>query len=198
LAVASPIAISLGSSNTGSLQQVTLKALTNTTPAPPPVTLTFTTTNNYIRSDTGATEIYTPGEAITSGDWSLTLQGAAKAGDTVTIKALPSAYRNLNAGNASAMLDLRDLALFDGAALTDGYAGLMSQIGIRAQSANYSAEVSTSIASNLESERAGVSGVNLDEEAAKLLQFQQAYQASAKMIQISQNIFDTLIQGLGR
>ena len=198
LAVASPIAISLGSSNTGSLQQVTLKALTNTTPAPPPVTLNFTTTNTYIRSDTGATETYTPGEAITSGDWSLTLQGAAKAGDTVTIKALPTAYRNLNAGNASAMLDLRDLALFDGAALTDGYAGLMSQIGIRAQSANYSAEVSSSIASNLESERAGVSGVNLDEEAAKLLQFQQAYQASAKMIQISQNIFDTLIQGLGR
>ena len=43
-----------------------------------------------------------------------------------------------------------------------------------------------------------VSGVNLDEEAARLIQYQQAYQASAKMIQIAQNIFDTLIQGLTR
>jgi flagellar hook-associated protein 1 FlgK len=43
-----------------------------------------------------------------------------------------------------------------------------------------------------------VAGVNLDEEAAKLLQYQQAYQASAKMIQIAQSIFDTLIQTLGR
>jgi flagellar hook-associated protein 1 FlgK len=90
------------------------------------------------------------------------------------------------------------VAMFDGGALTDGYAGLMAQIGVRAQSANYAAEVSRSIASSLEKDRAGVSGVNLDEEAAKLLQFQQAYQASAKMIQIAQNIFDTLMQGLGR
>ena len=43
-----------------------------------------------------------------------------------------------------------------------------------------------------------VSGVNLDEEAAKLLQFQQSYQAAAKMLQISQSIFDTLLQGMGR
>ena len=44
----------------------------------------------------------------------------------------------------------------------------------------------------------GEVGVNLDEEAANLLQYQQAYQASAKMIQIAQNIFDTLIQNLTR
>ena len=53
-------------------------------------------------------------------------------------------------------------------------------------------------AANLERDRTAVSGVNLDEEAAKLIQYQQAYQASAKMIQIAQNIFDSLIQGLGR
>jgi flagellar hook-associated protein 1 FlgK len=107
-------------------------------------------------------------------------------------------YPTLSAGNATALMNLRDLAMFDGAALTDGYAGLISQIGIRTQSANYAAQVSTSIATNLEKDRTGVSGVNLDEEAAKLLQYQQAYQASAKMIQIAQSIFDTLIQQLGR
>lgn len=60
------------------------------------------------------------------------------------------------------------------------------------------AELSSSIAANLERDRTAVSGVNLDEEAARLIQYQQAYQASAKMIQIAQNIFDNLIQSVGR
>jgi flagellar hook-associated protein 1 FlgK len=72
----------------------------------------------------------------------------------------------------------------------------MSQIGIRVQSANYAADISSTIATNLEKDRTAVSGVSLDEEAAKLLQYQQAYQASAKMIQIANSIFDTLIQSL--
>jgi flagellar hook-associated protein 1 FlgK len=128
--------------------------------------------------------------------FSITLTGTPALTDTVTVK--QNAYAVLNGGNANAMMNLRDVGMFDGAALTDGYAGLISQIGIRAQSANYSAQVSTNIAINAEKNRTGVSGVNLDEEAAKLLQYQQAYQASAKMIQVAQNIFDTLIQTLGR
>ena len=37
-------------------------------------------------------------------------------------------------------------------------------------------------------------GVNLDEEAARLLQFQQSYQAAAKVLQVAQSVFDTLLQ----
>ena len=54
------------------------------------------------------------------------------------------------------------------------------------------------MAANLERDRSAVSGVNLDEEAARLIQYQQAYQASAKMLQIAQNIFDNLLQTVGR
>ena len=103
-----------------------------------------------------------------------------------------------NAGNASALMALRDVKMFDESKLSDGYAGLMAQIGTRTQSASYAAELSNSIASNLEADRTAVSGVNLDEEAARLIQYQQAYQASAKMLQIAQNIFDNLIQSMGR
>ncbi|MGQ0710135.1 MAG: flagellar hook-associated protein FlgK [Rhodoferax sp.] len=145
---------------------------------------------------------FTPGEAISIDGWQLTLTGAAKTGDTVTVgNALDSQYGTYyqrNAGNASAMMDLRDKAMFDGSALTDGYAGLMAQIGIRTQSAEYAATVSSTIATNLERDRTSVSGVNLDEEAAKLIQFQQAYQASAKMVQIAQSIFNDLLQGIAR
>ena len=73
----------------------------------------------------------------------------------------------------------------------------MSQIGIRAQSAEYasgyrhpSPPTSSGTARRIRRQS--------DEEAASLLQFQQAYQASAKVIQVAQTIFDTLIQNLGR
>jgi flagellar hook-associated protein 1 FlgK len=201
LAVASPVAATMGTANTGSLQQVSISARTNP-PASLGVVITFTGSNTYTRSDIGGPYTYTPGQAIEAStapplaDWSLTLQGTPKVGDTVTVNA--NLYPTLSAGNATAIMDLRDVAMFDGAALTDGYAGLISQIGIRTQSAEYAAKVSATIATNVERDRAGVSGVNLDEEAASLLQYQQAYQASAKMIQIAQNIFDTLIQNLSR
>ena len=74
----------------------------------------------------------------------------------------------------------------------------MSDIGVKVQSAKSASTVSTSIASNIEKDRTNVAGVNLDEEAAKLLQYQQAYQASGKMLQIAQSVFDTLIQSLAR
>ena len=204
LAVASPVAGSAGTANTGSMQLVSLVARSASAPAQ--VVLTFNGAGTYTRSDTGVTTYpYVPGQVIESNiaspgasGWSLTLNGTPKLGDTFTVMPQPAANRNLSAGNANAMMALRDAKMIDGGALTDGYAGLISQIGIRTQSAKYSAEVSSSIAANLEQDRTSVSGVNLDEEAAKLLQYQQAYQASAKMIQIAQSIFDTLIQTLGR
>lgn len=209
LAVASPVVGMMGKTNGGSLQQLGIVARTNP-PTNVPVTLTFTGPNSYTRSDVAGAFTYTPGQPIEGtapattplSQWSVKLQGVPKLGDTFEVRAITDPTLNvdlkLNSGNAAALMNLRDLAMFDGAAMTDGYAGLISQIGIRAQSANYAADVSSSIAATQEKDRAGVSGVNLDEEAAKLLQYQQAYQASAKMIQIAQNIFDTLIQGLGR
>ena len=210
LAVSSPVAGSMGTSNTGSLQLTSLTAHSNGAAlTATPVTLNFTGPNSYTRSDQGATVFtFTPGVAIEGAvpattpatQWTLVLQGSPKTGDSYTVDksttlaALGKLDIKLNAGNATAMMNLRDMALFDGAVLSDGYANLIAQVGIRGQSANYAAEVSTSIASNLEKSRTGISGVNLDEEAAKLLQYQQAYQAAAKTIQVAQNIFDTLLQ----
>ena len=226
LAVASPVAGKMGASNTGSLQLSSLVARSNPLIPPAKVVLTFTGANSYTRSDdptplTPTTYAYMSGQSIEFTlpvaplaspptyanplvNWSVKLQGTPKAGDTFAVFDIKNAADNngidykLNAGNASALMNLRDTAMFDGSALTDGYASLIAQIGIRGQSANYAAEVSSAIAANLEKDRTGVSGVNLDEEASKLLQYQQAYQASAKMIQIAQGIFDTLIQTMGR
>ena len=211
LAVGCPIAVSLSPNNLGSLAVSSLLAKTQATTAASPLqtyTVAFTVTGTgttYDILDSTATSVatgtYRSGQAIDflpagAPGFSLTLSGAPSNGDQLTVK--QNNYAALSGGNATALMNLRDVAMFDGAALTDGYASLIATIGIRSQSANYSAEVSTNIAVNAEKNRAGVSGVNLDEEAAKLLQYQQAYQASAKMIQIAQSIFDTLIQGLSR
>lgn len=203
LAVSSPVQASMGTTNTGSLAVANLSA--KSVPIPAAVTLTFTSSNSYTRSDTGPTSYtYSPGTAIAfdaatpSSGWSLTLSGAAQTGDKITLGPANSSFTKLNSSNADALLSLRDMALFDGSSLSDGYAALMSQVGVKVQSVQYSAEVSKSIADSLETSRTSVSGVNLDEEAAKLLQYQQAYQASAKMVQISQTIFDSLMASVGR
>jgi flagellar hook-associated protein 1 FlgK len=177
-----------------------------------PITLTFTGPNTYTRSDDPAVPpalptaySYVSGQAISYDNatpptgWSVTLSGTPNQGDTVTVgNALAAGdYFQRDAGNAKAMLALRDAPLFDGAPLSDGFASAMAQVGTRTQSAQFAAQTSSTIAANLENDRTAVSGVNLDEEAAKLIQYQQAYQASAKMIQVAQTVFDSLLQTMG-
>src|SRR3990167_1341529 len=228
LAAANPINAAMGANNTGTLQLASLKATglpnppglvlpPNANPAAlPPIAggiqLQFNagSPSTYDLLDRGtnpptlvaAAQPFVSGQAISYNGWEITLNGAPKPGDTVTIgNATDPQYGDWyqrDAGNASALMGLRDVPMFDGATMADGFASAMAQIGTRTQSAQFAAELSSAIATNLERDRTAVSGVNLDEEAARLIQFQQAYQASAKMLQIAQSIFDTLIQGLGR
>ena len=228
LAAANPINAAMGTSNGGTLQLAGLKATGVPNPpglvlpanadaaAVPPilggVQLQFNagppTTYDVLDRGTSPPTImataqpYTSGVPISINGWEVTLQGTPNAGDTVVIgNALDPQYGDTftrNSGNATSLMSLRDVKMFDEASLTDGYAGAMAQVGTRTQSAKFASDLSSTIASNLERDRTAVSGVNLDEEAAKLIQYQQAYQASSKMIQIAQSIFDSLLQGLGR
>ena len=200
LAVASPVQARVGSGNSGTLAVGGLAATRADANLGASVTLTFTGSGTFDVTGSGTTDPtgvpYTPGRPIEFNGWSLNLQGVPKPGDSITIEATTPAFSRLNAGNAGALLALRDKAMFDGAAMADGHALLLANVGVRTQSAHYAAQVSTSIAAGLESQRSSVAGVNLDEEAARLLQYQQAYQASAKMIQVAQNVFDTLLREL--
>ncbi|WP_019701776.1 flagellar hook-associated protein FlgK [Paracidovorax oryzae] len=213
LAAASPVNAAMGTANNGSLQLSSIKATASPyTPPPTPggVTLTFTAGPPTTYGVTGSTSpasgttglAYTPGQPITIDGWQITLKGTPGTGDTVKVgNALDAQYGDAykrNAGNASAIDALGDVKMFDDATMSDGYAGLMAQVGTRMQNAKYASDVSATISTNLERDRSAVAGVNLDEEAAKLIQYQQAYQASAKVLQIAQSIFDNLIQTMGR
>ena len=103
-----------------------------------------------------------------------------------------------NNGNALALQGLRDGALVGGQTATDAWSGALAEIGVRVQSTQTAASISSTVADQAEQLRSSASGVNLDEEAARLIQFQQSYQAAAKVLQVAQAIFDTLLQTAGR
>ena len=136
------------------------------------------------------------------GGVELTLNGRPADGDFFTIS--PTTQPRQNNTNALAMVALRETAFVGrngdgegGSTITDAYAAAMADVGVRVQGAVTSAEISKAVADQAEMRRAADAGVNLDEEAARLLQFQQAYQASAKVLQVAQAVFDTLLQAAG-
>lgn len=214
LAVASALTANINKNNTGSLQLSFLGANDLTAGIPAlnnPVRLTFDGAGqlSYEVYDSATSTwgtpsaplAYVPGQPITIDGWSITLTGSPAAGDTVEVanaKDFGQAYR-LNAGNAGAFLDMRDRTLFDeGTSLTDGFSAAMAVVGTRTQSVQLAEKLSSTVAKNLELDRTAISGVNLDEEAARLLQYQQAYQASSKVIQIAQSLFDSVLSAVGR
>jgi flagellar hook-associated protein 1 len=109
-----------------------------------------------------------------------------------------------NNGNALSILALRDANLVGREQLTSGaevpgntisntYSQIIGQIGASVQSAQTMSDISTSLAQNTNDLLMNMQGVNLDEEAARLIQYQQSYQASAKILQIAQRVFDTML-----
>lgn len=83
------------------------------------------------------------------------------------------------------------------ATFQEDYGQLVADIGRRTQSAETSALAQEGLLNQTILKRDEVSGVNLDEEAANLVRFQQAYQASSQLIVVARTIFDTLINAFG-
>lgn len=206
LAVASPVMVTPASTNSDGMSIESLYAYQPSANLTDPVSISFLSNGTFTVSGLGpdnpapdnvgppASYNYTPGKALQFNGWSMTLRGTPAAGDNFVVTPSTPGANSQNSGNAKAMLALRDMATFDGVSLSEGYGVLLSHMGTEVQSAKFSSEYTAQIASTTESARASVSGVNLDEEAARLLQFQQAYQASAKFLQIAQSAFDTLLQ----
>lgn len=211
LAMANPVVATPAATNTGSLALESLQATQANANLAATVTLTFDGAGGFTVSGAvpavGSTVAYYPGQPISYNGWSLTLKGTPTAGDTMTVQAndasivVPggatlSGPLKTDGGNARAVLNLRDAAanLFGSSPISDIYANILSDIGIAVQGGKTAAATSKSLVTDAEQARSSVSGVNLDEEAAKLIQYQQSYQASGKILQVSQTIFDTLLQ----
>ena len=213
IAAASPVTATVAPTNTGTAAVASLSAVSTTLNPNLDATITFTDdlgNFSYTLVDTTAalppasgTGTWIPGQPIAVNGFELQLSGMPKTGDSLVVaKTTVPAGNN---GNANALLALRDAGIVGARALgagvvapglnaTDAYAAALATIGVRVQSAGLAADQSATVASDAKTAVAEQSGVNLDEEAARLIQYQQSYQAAAKILQVAQSIFDTLLQ----
>ena len=79
--------------------------------------------------------------------------------------------------------------------LGNSVADLVTDVGVQINTWNNAQSADTAILKNLNEQRNQVSGVNLDEEAANLLKYQQLYSASSKVLQTGNQMFNELNYG---
>jgi flagellar hook-associated protein 1 FlgK len=179
--------------NAGTLAIGGLEVLDATQPAlRATVTLAFPTAGT-VSVDGGTPEAWSSGQVIERNGWRLVLSGTPAAGDQVTVADNAGAVGdNRNAVRLaealrSPQLDSRTLSL------TEASTRLVSGVGATTQQAQRNLEVQRIAYDESVRQRQSISGVNLDEEAANLLRFQQAYQASAQVIRAANEVFRMLI-----
>jgi flagellar hook-associated protein 1 FlgK len=203
IAAASPIAAAAATANTGTAQFT--QPTVDTASQPPlnanltsAVTITFTSATTFDVSGTGTGNptglTYTAGGDISYNGWTFQITGTPATGDVFTISA--NTGGELDNRNALAMAALQnDKTLVGGSASLEGaYAALVGSIGNKTSQVEVNQKAQTNLLTQAQQAQQSVSGVNLDEEAANLLRYQQAYQAAARLITTAQTMFDTILQ----
>jgi flagellar hook-associated protein 1 FlgK len=202
IAAASLAQTGVGAANSGT---GTVSAATITNPAswvPDTYTLAFTAADQYqITSSAGtvvASGTYSAGAPISFQGAQVSVNGTPATGDTFTIRSSTAADVGDNT-NANALISALGAANLAGGttSLSGAANNLIARIGIITQQAQSNATAQQSVNQDATTARSNLTGVNLDDQAAKMLQYQQAYQAMAQMIQTSGEMFTSLITAIG-
>jgi len=127
-------------------------------------------------------------------EFELSISGSPAAGDSFTVAF--NADSDSDNRNALALLDLQTASTIGKHSITSTYSQLIETVGAKASQAALDASATSTILSQATANRESVSGVNLDEEAANLIKFQQYYTAAAQVIKAAQQMFDTIINTL--
>ncbi len=197
IAAASAVQANAATANTGT---GTIAAATVTDPTngqlSTPTSIVFSSLTQYQFDGTGPSFTYTPGAAISDNGWTTSISGTPAAGDTFTVSS--NAGNTGDNSNLFAMIDgLKANSLNGGTTSLIGAANtLVSQVGAQTQQAQANAQAQQAVNTSATNAVNAVSGVNLDEEAANMLKYQQAYQACAQMIQTSGLMFTSLMTAI--
>lgn len=121
------------------------------------------------------------------------IRGNPQAGDTFTLDFNQDASSDNR--NALALANLESTRIMSGGDLTfsDSYGAVVEGIGIETSSARINRDAAEKVLEQSENLRNSVSAVNLDEEAADLIRFEQMYAANAQVISVARDLFDRLI-----
>jgi flagellar hook-associated protein 1 FlgK len=164
-------------------------------------TLAFTSSTTY--TITGAngqstTGNYAAGQPISYNGFAVTINGAPQAGDSFSIR--DNGGGNGDGRNAVALAGILNNKVLRGGtqSLAATMAAYVGTVGLQTSQAQDGAVAQQSALSSAQAAQQSVSGVNLDEEAANMLRFEQAYQAAAQVIKVADSLFQTLMSSVGR
>ncbi|MFT6770746.1 flagellar hook-associated protein FlgK [Congregibacter sp.] len=138
------------------------------------------------------------GVAVTLGDINFTLSGVPEDGDSFSIE------NNVDGSgdnrNALALASLQTERTLNGgtASYQDAYASLLADVAISTRQAKSAASTEGALLDQSRAALNSAQGVNLDEEAANLIRYQQAYQAAAQVIAVADEVFQTLLNATRR
>jgi flagellar hook-associated protein 1 FlgK len=164
---------------------------------PTSITITSATTAVPYSPGSGATlTINNPTNSTSAGSMNgvtVTISGTPSDGDSFSIG--PNTGATNDGRNAQLLSNLTTAQVLSGgtSTLTTAYATYVNQIGNQATQVQTSSTAQSALVTQITSAQQSVSGVNLNEEAANLLQYQQLYQANSKVIQTAQTLFQTLL-----
>jgi flagellar hook-associated protein 1 FlgK len=102
-----------------------------------------------------------------------------------------------SSGNLQNFANVQTNAIISGQTADSYYANLVGDIGTSISSASASATAAGLVIQQLQNQQSSVSGVSLDEEAANLMKYQQAYEAAAEVVSAINNLTDFCVQNMG-
>ena len=139
----------------------------------------------------GAPVPYVAGATLEWDGMQVQLSGAPANGDNFTLA--PNSGATGDNRNALALAALQTTRLLGGATVQQAFGQLVATVGNKAHQMQVASTAQASLVKQVQAAGDSVSGVNLDEEAADLLRYQQAYQAAGKMFGIAATLFDTIL-----
>lgn len=167
-------------------------------PLPGNVTLTYDRAGNQF-TVAGAVPAagpfaYTAGAAITFNGMTVSITGTPADGDTFTIANNTSGVADNRNALLLAQLQSAQTVANGTASYQSAYSQVVSRVGNDTREAQTQSNAQDALVKQTREAQQSFSGVNLDEEAANLIRYQQAYQASGKVLQVATTLFDTLLQ----
>lgn len=151
-------------------------------------TITDKTTNTIV-----AQRSYIAGQVIQYQNLQVTLSGSPKSGDKFQIDNNQKGFGSNE--NIVRLADLESAKLLgNDETFHQSYLNLINLAGSTARQATVTKEALQVVYDQAYESRDQIAGVNLDEEAANLIRFQQAYQASARLVQTANELFDTIVR----
>ncbi|MDH3763685.1 MAG: flagellar hook-associated protein FlgK [Gammaproteobacteria bacterium] len=170
-------------------------------------TLTFDNPPTTLRADVdvvvggvpylaGAAIPFSNNMAIDANGWQVSLNGAPQAGDVFSVESnVGGTGDNRNALN---LANLQNVGVFDGGISTyqEDYGSLVGFVGSQTMASNLERDAQETLLLQAIDRQSAKASVNLDEEAADLVRYQQAYEATARLISTAQTIFETLLNSV--